>query len=411
MMADDADLDEHIRSVLDRMTPMHRATFAAVCAERLFPRYVAFSEGTGEGDALALRKSLDKLWSHVSGASPVRDVGAEVRRCTTLVPSEEGPERFRSEAEDACVAVACAWEATTGSDGLEASWAADRVLDSLLEHVRRERQLEPSGKRAASSELERPLVSAERLRQLRDLEALESVRSPSSLATLQARAQREAKGLFDPRAAATYLASCSEPRSTPDLPKSDARDWPDQLDARLGTMSVRARAAFAAACAERAMPRYVELCGKSSDGAPAAARASLDRLWNQLADSDHTLDASAELAACQDLFSAGEDAGDRVPAGDAWASLAYAWESIATGEQKAAAYAGGGLIDALYEHVVESMGLRPGDRRASVWRHEVIEAEVARQRRDLETLESDFDHETIAVLRRRASREASELFD
>ncbi|MCC6648939.1 MAG: DUF416 family protein [Polyangiaceae bacterium] len=59
--------DAHLARKLGKLPRDHMVDFAATCAERLFPAYVAFSSCSTRGDSTALRSILDRLWDDLGG--------------------------------------------------------------------------------------------------------------------------------------------------------------------------------------------------------------------------------------------------------------------------------------------------------------------------------------------------------
>ena len=80
-------MDNKQRDELFNLPPTHRIAFAASCAERLFPNYVAFSRDANWGNPQQLREALDAVWSHLSG-NPLTPSAARklIKQCEPFVP-------------------------------------------------------------------------------------------------------------------------------------------------------------------------------------------------------------------------------------------------------------------------------------------------------------------------------------
>ncbi len=184
---------------LGRVSAQLRAAFAAACAERLLPAYVAFSARTGRGDPAALAEILERIWKDVLGDKrDVKEVRAELARCMALIPGGND-ERWVDEqayADDAASAVAYTLRTLESGEPQEAAWAARRAYEALDHHV-----MHRLGIEGEDQILRHPLVQAELSRQRRDLDALLGVardtdRSTQVIAELRGRAKAEAAQVF-----------------------------------------------------------------------------------------------------------------------------------------------------------------------------------------------------------------------
>ncbi len=172
-----------------------------------------------------------------------------------------------------------------------------------------------------------------------------------------------------------------------------------------------ARAAFAAACAERLLPAYVRFARRTEKGNPVALTDILAGLWADLTGSpmsDTEVDASVEM--CMQLIPQ-EDDGPWVPeqaaAEDAASALAYALRCRRTGSSREAAWAARCAYEAIDHYVVnhEKVDTNIPGAEARVLAHPIIQSELARQQRDL----SELHGSTISAngLRERSKAEAS----
>ncbi|MCP4003212.1 MAG: YjaG family protein [bacterium] len=395
-MTGPSDQESRFRDQLDALTPRLRATFALACAERLLPFYSEFCRETGEGEPATALASCDRLWDYLSGEPFAVDVAREAQRCLDLIPPEYGPGSTRAFADDACAALAFAWRSLETSDGYEAMAAGRRTLASIDYHLTTTLDIDDT------EALEHPLIHSECARQQRDLFELASSPDRVALRGLRTRAVGESEVLFD----LNTVTTGEHPRTALTAP-------PGLLDLRrrLDALSVEQRASFAAACAERLFPSYEASWRKTGVGDFPSARASLDRLWEHLTGTLTTCDPRAELAGSQGLVPGDDQQGSSSgPTGDACVALAYGWEALTTRDAQAALWAAGAVFEALWGHVVALLRLRPGELRAAVMGHELVQAEVARQERDLALLEAATGTEIIRRLRTLALSESSTLF-
>jgi uncharacterized protein YjaG (DUF416 family) len=81
---------ESLRLQLERVSPKHRAAFAAACCERLLPNYTAFAREVGWGEPETLRAALDYIWSVLGGGSLDRDaISRLVAECDSVIPDTD----------------------------------------------------------------------------------------------------------------------------------------------------------------------------------------------------------------------------------------------------------------------------------------------------------------------------------
>lgn len=206
-----------------------------------------------------------------------------------------------------------------------------------------------------------------------------------------------------------------------------------ELVARLEQLPPLLRAAFAAACAQRLLPAYVRFSERTGRGAPGELTAVLERLWRDLegkpmgADGlQRALDHAAGLIPDENE---GEWAEGQAQADDAAAAVAYAVRCRQTGEAQDAGWAGRRAYEAL-DHLLrysEDIGLGPGGPTARLppnlgalaeveWAlvQPLIQAELARQRRDLDDLLAVHiageAKDVIPRIRDRAKDEAETMF-
>jgi uncharacterized protein YjaG (DUF416 family) len=190
--------------MLDRLSKHRRATFAALCAERLLPAYVAFCEQSGRGNSEEIRSALERLWRDLEGEQmTATEIQASIDVCTALVPDED--ERpwvsLQPYAMDAVSAVTYAVRARQTGDSQEAAWAARCAYESLDYYVVDLEDIDTSVPGASDRVMAHPLVQAELFRQRRDLDDLLRVEGQdeiSVIAKIRERAQTDAIVFFGP---------------------------------------------------------------------------------------------------------------------------------------------------------------------------------------------------------------------
>ena len=191
------------------------------------------------------------------------------------------------------------------------------------------------------------------------------------------------------------------------------------LRAGLARLPRKHRAAFAAACAERLFPAYVRFAHEARRGDPEALRTALNLLWDDLAGnpvSELTLRASAEK--CLALVPREDEepwVESQPSADDAAAALVYAIQSMVTDGTQEAAWSARRAYDALDRVVMDGEpGIVVTELVAQrVLEHPLVQAELLRQRRDLDDLLGLGDRdvrELAAQLRDRSKEEAGVFF-
>jgi uncharacterized protein YjaG (DUF416 family) len=186
-----------------------------------------------------------------------------------------------------------------------------------------------------------------------------------------------------------------------------------QLLAKIEQLSQRDRTAFAAAIAERMLAAYAKFSNRTGKGNPSQLRDTLSRLWSDLegnalseAEVDRLINASDELIP-------GEDDRPWVPeqpaAEDAASAVIYALRSRRSGLAQEAAWAATRACDALDDFVVnhEDIDTNVPESMSRVLAHPLIQAELARQQRDLEELLQG--SATVQGLRERSKAEAPQF--
>jgi len=191
--------------MLNRLSGMPRplrVAFAGLCAERLLPAYVRFSEEARRGNPGELAGILDHLWTDIeAGAVVPADIDSRLEKSMALVPGEDDVPWVESQAagEDAAEALVYALRCCKTGDGQDAAWAAECVYEALDNFVINELNLDMNSPGAGDHVLSHPLMQAELARQQRDLEELSATDGQLTaevVRCLRARAREEAKILF-----------------------------------------------------------------------------------------------------------------------------------------------------------------------------------------------------------------------
>jgi uncharacterized protein YjaG (DUF416 family) len=180
-----------------------RTAFAAACAERLLPAYVAFWRRTHRGDPATLSGILGRLWLDLEGSRTSADQEqADIDLCMNLIPHEDsGPwVAEQAYAEDAAAALAYALRARKSGLTQEAVWAAGRVYEAIDHFVVAQQGMDINNVGTEEKLLSDPLVQAELSRQERDLRELAANQPNLAHAAVQLRerAKAESERLFKP---------------------------------------------------------------------------------------------------------------------------------------------------------------------------------------------------------------------
>jgi hypothetical protein len=192
-----------------------------------------------------------------------------------------------------------------------------------------------------------------------------------------------------------------------------------QLAANVERLPHQLRAAFASACAERLMPAYLAFSNRSRRGNGAALKGILTRLWDDLAgDRMKDSEVQSKIDACMALIPREDDgpwSTEQASAEDAGASVGYALRCRKSGRAQEAAWAARRAYEALDHYAINRGDIdtnKPGSGER-VLGHPVVQAELARQRRDLDEAPGagDMDaRDVVTRLRERAVLEGAVLF-
>ena len=180
------------------------------------------------------------------------------------------------------------------------------------------------------------------------------------------------------------------------------------LVSALETLSQKRRVAFAAACAEHLRPAYEVFSRRSGRGDSKALGDILGKLWDDLAgDSMSSGELQSALDDCMKLIPR-EDEGPWVPeqavAEDAVAALAYALRCRQNGSSQEAALSARRCYEAVDYYVInaENVDLSVQGAESRALAHPLVQAELARQQRDIDDLSKSGDANDVAAARLRS---------
>ena len=161
----------------------------------------------------------------------------------------------------------------------------------------------------------------------------------------------------------------------------------------LTLLPITLRTLFAVTCAERLFPAYERFSAKTGGGNVDLLRRILDKLWMGLLGVQEYSDQiiAADLQHCMLLVpkeSDGEWFNEQVWAEDAVASLAYCLRTRLSGDTQEAAWAARRVYEAADYYVINASGnsFKLPDDEVRVRDHPLVQAELARQERDISEL-------------------------
>jgi hypothetical protein len=184
---------------LDLLPKLLRTAFAALCAQRLLPAYLAYAEHIEPESRTDVASVLDRLWSDLEGDKvSLQEIQENLDACLALLRGEDEGEwsRQRSQGEDGITAVAYALRTRLSGESQEAAWAARCVYEALDQFVINEEGIDISKSGAEERIIANPLIQGEFARQRQDLDDLMKLavqpRWRDSLVTLRKRAAADA---------------------------------------------------------------------------------------------------------------------------------------------------------------------------------------------------------------------------
>ena len=195
-------------------------------------------------------------------------------------------------------------------------------------------------------------------------------------------------------------------------------DEPD-LVARLARLPSKLRVAFAALCAERQLPNYIQFSERSGWGNPNVLKDALKSIWQDIQGQPLTkAELETILERCMALVPSGEEDTEEETAyaEDAAASVAYTIRARLADDPQEAAWAARCAYTAVDHFImsqIDSM-IVTREHQRFILSHPLVQAELQRQQADLKDLElasaqKSLPASVISTLRDRARRDA-ELF-
>jgi len=185
-----------------------------------------------------------------------------------------------------------------------------------------------------------------------------------------------------------------------------------QLVGELEQLPARMRTIFAAGCAERILPAYERFSRRTGLGDDVALQGVLARLWADLAgDRMSKIESESGVSMCRRLSADAEDhVADQVAAEDAAAAVAYALACGLNGRAEDAGWAGCRAYEAVFAFVIRNECIdvnTPYGKRVARGEHPLLQAELVRQRRDIDELllHGASETEMAGVVRRRSQDE------
>lgn len=170
---------------------------------------------------------------------------------------------------------------------------------------------------------------------------------------------------------------------------------------KLQKIPSESRVAFALLCAERLLPMFKAFHEETGKGNFSALASIADRLWKDIAgEKMANEEIEAKLETCMGSMPSEEDASSSfwAHAEDAVSALAYALRARLSGESQEAAWAARRAYESLDEYVIQrhSIDLNKPGGELQVMQHPLVQAELWRQQRDLDELQSIADPGELA---------------
>jgi uncharacterized protein YjaG (DUF416 family) len=188
----------------------------------------------------------------------------------------------------------------------------------------------------------------------------------------------------------------------------------------LKRLSVRLRVVFALLCTMRILPSYRRFHSRTGRGDPTVLETLIERLWRDVAGDEMTSEElQSALERVMESIPSEEDGWDEETqpyAEDAASAVAYVLRARLTGDPQEAAWASRCAYEAIDHSVIAKTGLQIGGptNETVILLHPLVQAELARQQRDLKELEDLERSGSIDVrlseLRKRSEDEAAFFF-
>lgn len=185
-----------------------------------------------------------------------------------------------------------------------------------------------------------------------------------------------------------------------------------EIESRLSGLSIEKRVIFAASCATRLFPGYLEFSDFTGVGDPERLKNALDCAWKWAGGDREAADFRLIMADIEALLLDEDTIPSPVTAAaeDAARAVAYVVDTILKGGADPAVFAGSVAYQAVDQRVIllERKGTGQPGSEEQILTHPLVQAELSRQLRDLVELEGPpaCDVSSIAhKFKRRAERE------
>lgn len=193
-----------------------------------------------------------------------------------------------------------------------------------------------------------------------------------------------------------------------------------RLVSELEQVPIALRAAFAAACAERLMAAYRLFENRNGRKGPSILEQALDNVWTELDEDVNPEELAREIEELMTLIPQedgwqGAWTQEVTNAQNAGMAVVYALRTRLTGSAQEAAWAARVAYEALDNFVINTEDIdtnRPGGE-LQVLSHALVQAELARQRTDLEEMRAcslSSQRAVIAQVRARAKTDSTRVF-
>ena len=183
---------------VDLLPKLLRTAFAALCAQRLLPAYLAFADRLEPEDRADVASILSRLWSDLEGDEmSAQEIQENLDACLALLgPEDEGEwSDLRAYGEDAVTAVAYALYTRLSGKSQEAVLAARHVYEALDYFVNNDEGVDAT-QSTDEDILAHPLIQGELARQWQDFDDLVKLAAQpewrDALIALRARAAADA---------------------------------------------------------------------------------------------------------------------------------------------------------------------------------------------------------------------------
>ena len=191
-----------------------------------------------------------------------------------------------------------------------------------------------------------------------------------------------------------------------------------KLRSKLDQLSLPLALVFAASCAERLLPAYITFSDLSEQGEPEALTGILARLRREIVGDPMTKsEVQANIDICTELIPSDDDESldvETAYAENASAALAYALTSLKKGNSQEAMWSAEQAYEALDHFVVnrDNVNLNALGAEGQILADPLIQAELARQLRDVDELlgAADEDVKQVATRFRVRAQAESKVF-